>query len=376
MSRIVPPGSVLGVLGGGQLGRMFAIAAHRMGYHVEVFVPDEDTPTGQIAHRHTLAAYDDLDAVRRFAAEVAVVTLEFENIPAATAEAAASQAPLRPSGQVLHRAQHRLREKDALTAAGVPTVGYAAVETEDELAAAVSRLGTPCILKTAAWGYDGKGQARIDAPTDASAAWDAIGRQPAVLEAFAPFVAEISVVGVRGVGGEVALYDPFRNQHAHHILDVTVSPAGLPDGVRDRAREIARTLLEAWEVVGVLCVELFLMEDGELLVNEVAPRPHNSGHLTIDAHVCDQFEQQVRAVCGLPLGSTEPLAPACMANVLGDRWERGEPDWAAAAAVPGVRLHLYGKRDARPERKMGHLTALARDVDTARSLALRARAAL
>lgn len=376
MSGIIPPGSVLGVLGGGQLGRMFAIAAHRMGYHVDVFVPDEDTPTGQIAHRHTHADYRDLDAVRRFASGVSVVTLEFENVPIETAEAAAAVAPLRPAGSVLHTAQHRQREKDALTAAGVPTVGYAAVATEADLAAAVDRLGTPAILKSAAWGYDGKGQVRIDDPSGALAAWDSIDRQPAVLEAFAPFVGEISVVGVRGTGGEVALYDPFRNEHAHHILDVTVSPAGLPDAVTRRAREITRTLLEAWEVVGVLCVELFLMEDGELLVNEVAPRPHNSGHLTIDAHVCDQFEQQVRAVCGLPLGSTEQLAPACMANLLGDRWSGGEPDWAAAAAVPGVKLHLYGKHEARPGRKMGHLTALGHDVDAARSLAVRARDAL
>ena len=228
-------------------------------------------------------------------------------------------------------------------------------------------------MKTAAWGYDGKGQVKVTSADAIGAAWDMIERTPAVLEAVAPFEREISVVAARGVDGSVALYDPFHNDHANHILDVTVAPADLPEGVADRAKDIARTLLEAWDVVGVLCVEMFLLGNGDLLVNEIAPRPHNSGHVTIDAHATSQFEQQVRAACGLPLGSTELLAPGVMVNLLGDLWQDGEPDWAAALAVPGVKLHLYGKSEARPGRKMGHLTAVAATTAEARERAVRAR---
>jgi len=374
MSAPILPGATLGVLGGGQLGRMFTLAARRMGYRVSVFAPEDDTPAGQIAYRETRAPYEDLDAVRRFAAGVSVVTFEFENVPAATAAAAAEHAPVRPAGSLLHVTQHRQREKDALAAAGVPTVRFAPVRTDADLVAAIRSVGTPAILKTAAWGYDGKGQVRIERASDGEAGWTALGRSPAVLEAVAPFEREISVVGVRGLDGSVALYDPVENSHVRHVLDVSVAPAGLPDRVTRRAHEIARTLLEAWDVVGVLCVEMFLLAGGELLVNEVAPRPHNSGHLTVDAHACSQFEQQVRAVCGLPLGSTEARAPAAMANLLGDLWTKGEPDWAAALAVPGVSLHLYGKVEPHAGRKMGHLTALAPTAVEARARVLGARA--
>jgi 5-(carboxyamino)imidazole ribonucleotide synthase len=375
MSQPILPGATLGVLGGGQLGRMFTLAARRMGYRVTVFAPDDDTPAGQIAYREIRAPYEDLDAVRRFAAEVAVVTFEFENVPADTAAAAAERAPVRPGGSLLHTTQHRRREKESLRAAGVPVVRHAPVDSASDLERAVAEVGAPFILKTAAWGYDGKGQVRGDRADEAVAAWESLDRAPCVMEAVAGFEREISVVGARGLDGEVALYDPVVNDHAHHILDLTVSPAGLPAPVARRAQEITRTLLEAWEVVGVICVEMFLLPDGELLVNEVAPRPHNSGHLTIDAHHCSQFEQQVRAVCGLPLGSTEAVAPAAMANLLGDLWQGGEPDWAAALAVPGVALHLYGKGEARQGRKMGHLTARAATADQARDRALTARAA-
>jgi len=367
------PGATLGVLGGGQLGRMFTLAARRMGYRVTVFAPDDDTPAGQIAYEEVRAPYEDLDAVRRFASGVSVVTFEFENVPAATAAAAAERAPVRPAGSLLHATQHRQREKDALVAAGVPVVRHAMIDTSDSLARAIRHVGLPAILKTAAWGYDGKGQVRVESSTEARSAWDTLGRGPCVLEAVAPFEREISVVGARGLDGSVALYEPFENVHVDHILDLTVSPAELPSAVAERAREIARTLLEAWEVVGVICVEMFLLPDGELVVNEVAPRPHNSGHLTIDAHVCSQFEQQVRAVCGLPLGTCEALAPGAMTNLLGDLWREGAPDWAAALAVPGVALHLYGKDRALPGRKMGHLTAVARTTGEARERVLRAR---
>ena len=369
------PGATLGVLGGGQLGRMFTLAARRMGYRVTVFAPRDETPAGQIAWDEVRAPYEDLDAVRRFAADASVVTFEFENIPAETAAAAAEHAPVRPSGSLLHATQHRRREKEALAAAGVPVVRHAPVETPADLANALEDVGTPAILKTAAWGYDGKGQTRIEAPSEAESAWTSLGSVPCVLEAVAPFEREISVVGARAVDGTVALYDPVENLHVDHVLDLTLSPADLPDAVSREARDIARTLLESWDVVGVICVEMFLMPDGTLLVNEVAPRPHNSGHLTIDAHACSQFEQQVRAVCGLSLGSTVAVAPAAMANLFGDLWSEGPPDWEAALGVPGVALHLYGKDEARPGRKMGHLTAVAPTVAEARSRVLEARAA-
>lgn len=375
MSAPILPGATLGVLGGGQLGRMFTLAARRMGYRVTVLAPEDDTPAGQIAYLEVRAPYEDLDAVRRFAGSVAVVTFEFENVPAATVAAAADLAPVRPAGSLLHTTQQRRREKEALTAAGVPVVRWASVESEADLARAVAEVGTPAILKTAAWGYDGKGQVRIEREADADAAWHSLGRAPAVIEAVAPFEREISVVGARGLDGSIALYAPAENHHVRHILDVSLAPADLPARTVRRAQEITRTLLEAWEVVGVICVEMFLLPGGELLVNEVAPRPHNSGHLTIDATACHQFEQQVRAVCGLPLGVTDPVAPAAMANLLGDLWSEREPDWAAALAVPGVALHLYGKVDARPGRKMGHLTALARSTDEARQRVIESRSA-
>jgi 5-(carboxyamino)imidazole ribonucleotide synthase len=354
---------------------MFTLAARRMGYRINVFAPEDDTPAGQIAYREVRAPYTDLDAVRRFASEVSVVTFEFENIDAEAGAAAAEFAPVRPASSLLHTTQHRIREKEALAAAGVPTVRFAPVHTAADLERALVEIGAPAILKTAAWGYDGKGQTRITSVEQGQAAWAELGHPSAVLEQVASFEREISVVGARGVNGEIALYDPIENRHVDHILDVSLSPAAVDSKTVGRAREIARTLLEAWDVVGVVCFELFDLGDGNLVVNEVAPRPHNSGHLTIDGHHCSQFEQQVRAVCGLPLGSTEALAPAVMVNLLGDLWTDGEPDWGSVCAVPGVRLHLYGKLDARPGRKMGHLTAVAPTRAEAEQRALRARAA-
>ena len=367
------PGATLGMLGGGQLGRMFALAARALGYRVHVFAPDADGPTAQVADHHVRAPYDDLDAVGRFARDVAVVSYEFENVPADTAAALERSAPVRPSAEFLHVVQDRLREKHALSSRGIPVAPHVALRDEADLAAAAA-LGFPAILKTASWGYDGKGQRRVETAGDLPAAWDELGRAPAVLEAVVPFVAELSVVGARGLDGSVALYDAVRNEHARHILDVTTSPAGFEAAVERNAEELCRRVLEELDVVGVACVELFLLPDGDLVVNEIAPRPHNSGHLTIDAHATSQFEQQVRAITGLPLGSTERLAPhAVMVNLLGDLWEGGEPDWAAALADPGVALHLYGKREARVGRKMGHLTVLDPDSARARERALAAR---
>lgn len=376
MNQAILPGATIGVLGSGQLGRMFAIAARRMGYRVHTFSPDSDTPTGQVADREVQASYDDLDAVRDFARQVAAVTFEFENVPAATAEAAASQTIVRPAGSVLHITQHRLREKTFLRNAGFPVTPFAAVRSLAELQAALSEFGCPAVLKTAGWGYDGKGQSKIAAMDQAAAAWETLATQEAVLEAFVDFDCEVSVVAARGVTGEFVHYGVIANRHHNHILDVSVAPAPVAATVSRDAVEIARGVLEKLDVVGVLCVEFFLTKQGKLLINELAPRPHNSGHLTFDACVTSQFEQQLRAVCGLPLGSTELLRPAAMANLLGDVWQNGEPNWTAACAFPDVKLHLYGKLEARPGRKMGHLTALAADGETASSLVQRARNAL
>ncbi len=376
MKQPILPGAAIGVLGSGQLGRMLAIAARRMGYRIHTFSPEENTPTGQVADLEVAAAYDDLDAVRAFARDVAVVTFEFENVPSATAQAAAEYAPVRPAGAVLHTTQHRLREKTFLARAGFPVTPFRPVHSLDDLREALRALGVPAVLKTAGFGYDGKGQVKIASPTEAESALRMLGGAEALLEAFVDFEREVSVVAARGLNGAFAHYGLIENSHRHHILDVSLAPPALPPKVAAEAVEIARGILEALDVVGVLCVEFFLTSAGRLLVNELAPRPHNSGHLTIDACVTSQFEQQLRAVCGLPLGSTEQLRPAAMANLLGDLWQAGEPDWAAACAFSAVKLHLYGKQTARPGRKMGHLTALADSAAEAAQVVRAARAAL
>lgn len=370
------PGAVIGVLGSGQLGRMFTIAARRMGYRVHTFSPETDTPTGQVADVEIKAHYDDLNAVRGFASAVDVVTFEFENVPSATAQAAAECAPVRPDGAILHTTQHRLREKTFLAQHGFPVTPFKAINTVEELRAAVAEFGFPCVLKTAGFGYDGKGQAKLTSAEQAETALQAVGHQEMVLEAFVEFSCELSVIGARGVDGSFAHWGVIRNDHRNHILDVSFAPPNLPPEVVQEAVDIARAVLETLGVVGVLCVEFFLTTSGKLLINELAPRPHNSGHLTFDACVTSQFEQQLRAVCGLPLGSTAYLRPAAMANLLGDLWQAGEPDWAAACAFPEVKLHLYGKMTPKPGRKMGHLTALADTADQAARLVQDARAAL
>lgn len=376
MRRPILPGAAIGVLGSGQLGRMFAIAARRMGYRVHTLSPEFDTPTGQVADVEVTASYDDLDAVREFARGVSVVTFEFENVPAATTAAAEQCAPVRPSGFILHTTQQRLREKTFLQKAGLPVTPFRPVCQRDELPAALEELGYPAVLKSADFGYDGKGQFRISKPEQLDEAWAATGNHERVLEAFIDFQCEVSVVAARGSDGQFVHYGVLENAHHRHILDVTVSPARVPHEVERDAVEIARTVLDKLNVVGVLCVEFFLARDGRLMINELAPRPHNSGHLTFDACVTSQFEQQLRAVCELPLGNPARLRPAAMANLLGDLWHDGEPDWAAACAFPDVKLHLYGKQEARPGRKMGHLTAFADDVQEADRLVRTARASL
>jgi 5-(carboxyamino)imidazole ribonucleotide synthase len=392
---ILPP-ATLGILGSGQLGRMLALEARRMGYGVRVFSPERATPTGQIADHEIVADYADLDAIRAFARGVDVVTFEFENVLSATADAAAEYALVRPSGRVLHTTQNRLREKTFLAQAGLPVTPFHPVATRADLYAGLEKLGYPAILKTADFGYDGKGQVKIERVEAVEVCWAKVqGRKGAgesgqssttnnqlpitnyILEAFIPFTLELSVVAARGIGrGGFAHFGAVENQHRHHILDVALAPARVSPQVAQAAVELAYTVLETLDVVGVLCVEMFLAPGERLLINEVAPRPHNSGHFTIEACVTNQFEQQLRAVCGLPLGDPTQLRPAAMANLLGEVWANGAPNWRAALAYPEVKLHLYGKAQARPGRKMGHLTALGATVEEAMEKVLAAREAL
>ena len=398
------PGSTIGVFGSGQLGRMLTLAAHPLGIRVHTFSPESNTPTGQVAEREICAAYDDRDAVRAFVRGVGAVTFEFENVPAHVAEIAAEEGvPVRPGGHVLHVAQNRLREKSFFAEAGLPVTPFAPVHSLDDLQAALANLGTPAVLKTAAFGYDGKGQVKIDDPSQAGAAWQAMNGQSAILEAFVPFEREVSVVAARSADGSFAAFPLVENRHANHILDVTIAPAQVSPEIAAEAEQLTRRLMDALDVVGVLAVEFFLLPEvqllkkvellsdprlsaqsassafhssGRLLINEIAPRPHNSGHWTIEGAVTSQFEQQARAVCGLPLGSAAQIRPAVMVNLLGDLWANGEPDWAALLAFPNAKLHLYGKAAARPGRKMGHVTVTAETIDEALETALAARESL
>ena len=351
------PGAAIGVLGSGQLGRMFAIAARELGYRIVVFSPETDTPAGQIGDVEFAGDYGDLEKIREFARLVKVVTFEFENVPSATTRAAAEIVPVRPDGQVLHITQQRLREKGFLQEHGFPVTPFRRVGSLADLEAAARELGLPAVLKTASFGYDGKGQVKLHDASQLAAAWESLGGAEGIYEAFVDFEKELSVVAARTAGGEFAAFPVFENTHANHILDVTFAPATISPELAWEAVELAEGILEKLGVVGLLTVELFVTKDGSLLVNELAPRTHNSGHLTIDACVTSQFEQQVRAVCGLSLGSTEMRQPAAMANLLGHLWAGGEPDWAAALEDPLVKLHLYGKAQPRAGRKMGHLTA-------------------
>lgn len=377
MIKIIPPGSIIGVLGSGQLGRMFAIAARRLGYRVHTFSPETDTPTGQVADLERTASYDDLDAVRDFANRVDVITFEFENVSIKAVETAEKIVPVRPGPLVLHTSQHRLREKTFLSDNGFPVTPFAAVKTLDELRMAVKKVGVPCVIKTAGFGYDGKGQKKVGTLKAAEAVFHEMKGVELIVEGFVDFEKEISVVAARGLDKKFVHFGVMENEHKNHILDVTVAPAQISPAVFKEAVDIARGILNKLDVVGVMCVEMFLTRKGNVLVNELAPRPHNSGHLTIDACVTSQFEQQVRAVCGLPLGSTDYLKPAAMVNLLGDVWPRqGLPDWGKALSLSDVKLHLYGKSEARPGRKMGHITVLADSVLDAKKKALQARAAL
>lgn len=373
---MILPGATLGMLGGGQLGRMFALRARSMGYRVAVLDPHPQSPAGAVADIQVQAAYDDTEALRSLADQCAAVTIEFENIPAATLKFLARRLPVSPGAASVAIVQDRLAEKDMVRRAGFLTAEYRKAGSRSEARSAFLELGVDSILKTNRLGYDGKGQAVVSSADECETAFDALGGVPCILEQRLHLETELSVVLARGADGRVACFPAGENRHYRGILETTVVPARVNPELADEARRIAGGLAEALAYVGVLGVELFVAEGGRLYVNEIAPRPHNSGHYTIDACAVDQFEQQVRTMCGLPLGDGRLLSPAAMINILGDAWEDGEPKWDRALSLPGVRLHLYGKAEPRPGRKMGHLTCLAASADESLDLARAARRAL
>lgn len=351
----LPPNSTIGILGGGQLGRMSALAAAELGYRCHIYAPDADSPGMQVAAAYTVAGYEDAAALAAFAAAVDVVTFEFENVPARTLEILAPLVPCRPGRKALAVCQDRLQEKAFLTQAGVPVAPWRAVHNLEELERAVAEIGLPAVLKTTRLGYDGRGQAVIRAPEEAAAAFARLEPKPLILEAFVPFTQEISAVAARGADGTTAVYDAVENRHHHHILDLSFAPARVPGAVAGAARSHAARVAEALELIGVLAVEFFLLPDGTLLGNEIAPRPHNSGHWTMDACQSSQFHQHIRAVAGLPLGQTERHSDAVMRNLVGPG---GMAKLPSLLAQPEVSIHLYGKAAAREGRKMGHANRL------------------
>jgi 5-(carboxyamino)imidazole ribonucleotide synthase len=350
---MIEPGGIIGILGGGQLGRMTALAAASLGYRCHIFCPEPNSPAMQVSAFATVAGYEDVAALKQFADAVDVVTFEFENVPAATVALLATGKPVHPRSAILAICQDRLKEKDFLNSIGIATTPYRRVRDANELMTAIAEIGPRAILKTARWGYDGKGQVAVEPGQDAAAIWSSQGAE-SILEARVDFACEISVVLARGADGAIASYPPVENRHANHILDTTVAPAAVAPATAARAGTVARDVAEALGLVGVLAVEMFVTHDGAVLVNELAPRPHNSGHWTIDACVTSQFEQLVRAVCGLPLGSPEAHADAVMTNLIGADVVR----WRDMVAEPNAKLHLYGKTGVRPGRKMGHVTRL------------------
>jgi 5-(carboxyamino)imidazole ribonucleotide synthase len=351
----LPPGSTIGIIGGGQLGRMSAIAAARLGFRAHIFSPELHGPAAQVSAASTVADYTDHDALRRFAEAVDVVTFEFENIPADSLELLASLKPVHPGPKILAISQDRLLEKQFLNDSGIATAPWAAVTDAASLHEAIARLGLPAVLKTTRLGYDGKGQAMLRAADDAAAAFAALSPKPLVLEGFVDFAEEISVMVARGADGTIAAFDAVENRHKHHILDLTLAPAPLPLDLLAEADAIARNIAENLGLIGLLGVEMFVTSSGALLVNEIAPRPHNSGHWTLDACPASQFEMHIRAVAGLPLPPATRHSDAVMKNLIGPEDMAG---WDAILATPGLIPHHYGKTEARPGRKMGHFTRL------------------
>lgn len=366
------------MLGGGQLGRMFTHAAQRLGYHVHIFEPaGPGCPAGQAADRETNANYDDTAELTAFARTVAAVTYEFENVPAAPLAAIERLTTLRPRPEVLHICQNRSREKNWLRAQGIPHARFAEVAPGGDLAAAIREVGLPCIVKTADFGYDGKGQMKVRDAADVPRAAAAFARARCVIEQFIDFACEVSVIVARRADGAAQEFPVAENIHTNHILDVSIVPARVPPAVERAARELGRAIVGKLDVVGLLAIEMFVTKGGVVLVNELAPRPHNSGHYTMEGCATSQFEQHVRAVCGLPLGDVSLRAPSVMVNILGDSWPAGgEPDWTAVLGESDAHLHLYGKTEPRAGRKMGHFTVLRPTVDEALATARAVKARL
>lgn len=377
MTQMILPGATLGILGGGQLGRMFAVAARTIGYEVVVLDPDHDCPAAQLADRHIHAAYTDHYALEQLIQECAAITTEFENVPAGSLNYLAGVRPVRPSGAVLAVTQDRIREKNFLQTNGFDTAPFVAVEQRAALWEALKQVATPALMKLSRDGYDGKGQRWVRNLGEAEIAFDELGGKPCVLEACIAIQTEVSVVIARGIDGRVVAYPPSENCHREGILDVSIVPARISPEMRERVTQTAIRIAEMLNYRGVMAVEFFIAQDGRLLVNEIAPRPHNSGHYTVDACRTSQFEQQVRALCGLPLGDVTLFGPAVMVNLLGDLW-RGDqaPPWDHVLSHPRAKLHLYGKREARPGRKMGHYTYLGDSGEEALAEALAIQAAL
>ena len=358
--KVFLPGARIGIFGGGQLGRMMIIAGRPMGYRFHVFDPSENCTAGRIADACTTANYDDVEALKAFAKSVDVVTLEFENIDAAAVDIVAKITPVLPKADILRICQNRSKEKKFLSSIDVPVAPYGVAKSAEAMAKAIEKVGKPCVVKSAESGYDGKGQIRITSfkASDKKKIWKSIGAPEVVVEKWIEHTGEFSCICARRADGASRMFPMARNAHRNHILAESTIPCGLPAPVEAEGQRVTRKIAEELDVVGLITVEFFLGENNTLLVNELAPRPHNSGHYTIDACITSQFEQHLRAVCGLPLGDPSLHTPAKMLNLLGDRWEDGEPDWEDMLKDPRAHLHLYDKGDARPGRKMGHVTYL------------------
>lgn len=367
---MILPDATLGVLGGGQLGRMFIVTARTMGYRVIVLDPDPHSPAAEIANEHICAAFDDHVALEKMGRACAAVTTEFENVPAESLNFLATLCPVRPSAKSVAIAQNRIREKTFLRDHGFLTAAFTAVNSIDELAPALKKVGPSALLKISQFGYDGKGQASVNTLTEAVAAFEQMGRKPCVLEQRLHLKTEISVVVARSATGETVAYPAAENTHVNGILDLSVVPAQVSDALSQQAIHDARAVADKLDYCGVMAVEFFVVENDQLLINEIAPRPHNSGHYTMDACLTSQFDQQVRAMCGLPLGDARLLSPVAMVNILGNAW-RGNvaPPWNAVLDEPCAKLHLYGKREARAGRKMGHFTCIGDTTEKATILA-------
>lgn len=378
---LIEPGSRLGIFGGGQLGRMFASSAARLGYHVIVFCPDAHAPAAELAEEHIRAEYHDVAQVTYFAQSVSVITYEFENIPLETVRLAHNYTAVYPQPDILQKCQHRSLEKQFLKETGFATAPFVCLSSDnkvskEEFLHSIQVLGLPCILKTATQGYDGKGQYAIHSLDEAGLIFDKLENRDYLLEGFVDFALEVSVVVARGSEKETVSLGPIENHHLNHILDLSVCPAALAQKTQENARKVAMDIADSLGLVGVICVEMFITKHGEIIVNEIAPRPHNSGHLSIEACASSQFEQQLRTICGLPLGSFELRKHAAMANLLGDLWSPSVPQWSNILGTPECSLHLYGKLNPQKGRKMGHITCLADSADRAKSMALSARALL